>query len=314
MRTKPAQRLLALAGGLGALSTGFLLLARPWTLRWGATDDEVTRALPGDDIVPDARGQETRAITVRAPVEKVWPWLAQTGQDRGGFYSFDLLENLVGCQMPEGDVLRPEKQRWRLGDKLWMYPREKAGGGGFATLETFVPGRALGFGTRAMSSPPDAPYAGSWSFVAEPLGSSTTRLLVRGRGARGRSLLGRAFDQAIFEPVHFVMERRMMVGIKQLAEGGSRHRRMNDLQVLLWAVTFGLFVTAGVQVLRRERWHRPLAGLVGAGTVFQVLTLVQPPVRVGLVLVSSLAALLGWPDRARPRPSNARQSHATSLS
>ena len=144
--------MLALAGSLVALFLAFLLVVRPWYLRWGATDDETRRPLPGDAIIPNAAGQETRAITIRAPVERVWPWLAQIGQDRGGFYSFDLLENLVGCEMPTADVLRPDRQTWRLGDKLWMYPPNKAGGIGFATLRAYVPGRALGFSTHAPGS------------------------------------------------------------------------------------------------------------------------------------------------------------------
>jgi hypothetical protein len=300
--TPRAVRLLALVGTLATLLTAFFVGVRPRYLRWGATDAELRMPLPGDGIIPDAARQETRAITIRAPMDRVWPWLAQVGQDRGGFYSFDLLENLVGCEMPTADVLRPDRQAWRIGDKLWMYPPHRADGVGFATLRSYVPGRALGFATHAVGSSSNA-GDGSWTYVLQPLGDGRTRLLIRGRGARGRSLLGVAFDRAVFEPVHFVMERRMMIGIKQLVEQGDRHRAANHVHVLLWMATFALFVAAAVLVLRRDEWLRPLTAFVATGVVFEVLTLGQPPIAVGLLLVAAASALL-WPVR-RPPPRRA---------
>jgi hypothetical protein len=288
-------RILALIGSLVVILAGFLLFVRPWYLRWGASDEEIVRALPGDEIVPNAAGQETRAITIHAGVEKVWPWIAQLGQDRGGFYSYDLLENIVGCRMPTVDLLRPEKQSWKIGDSLWMYPPDRAGGIGFATLRTLVPGRALGFGTHTTGIAPEAREDGSWSFILEPVDASTTRLLVRGRGAAGRSLLGVAFDRSFFEPAHFAMERRMMIGIADMVEKGDRGHATNHLQVVLWMITFVLFITATVKLLRNERWGRPLAGLLTAGVVFQILTLGQPPIGIGLLLVVLVTAVLWFP-------------------
>ena len=253
-----------------------------------------------------AGGQTTRAITIHAPIEDAWPWLAQLGQDRGGFYSFDLLENGVGCQMPTVDVLRARHQVWQLGDKLWMYPSDQAGGVGFATLRVYQPGRVLGFATRAIGTSPDHAEDGSWTFVLEPVNPQTTRLVVRGRGAARPSLLGAAFDRTIFEPVHFVMERRMMMGLKELAETGTRNRRLNHIHILLWTVTLGLFVVAAFMVLRRADWKGPLLGLVAAAAAFQILTLVQPPLIVGVLLVG----LTGWVlFRLDGRPTDALQLH-----
>ncbi len=283
---------LAALAGL-ALCFGFVL--RPWYLHWGTTAAERTMSLPGDEIVPGAATQETRAITIDAPIDRVWPWVAQTGQDRGGFYSYDLLEDLVGCEMPTVDSLRPDRQQWAPGDKLWMYPSTKAGGVGYAVLRTFIPGRALGFGTYFAGTAPGGPEDGSWSFVLQPMGDSTTRLLVRGRGAPGRSLLGVAFDRSVFEPMHFAMEKRMMIGIKQLAEGGDRERIWNHVQVVLWFVTFAMFVVGLASVFVGRVWHRKLAGTVLAAAVFQILTLGQPPIDVGVLLVLVTGAALWWP-------------------
>jgi hypothetical protein len=126
----------------------FLVLARPWYLRWGASGDELIRSLPGDEIVPIPRMQATRAITINAPVFEVWPWVAQLGQDRGGFYSYELREDLAGCEMTNSDRIHSEFQDWKIGDKLWMYPPERLAGIGHAELRALHPGTALGFATR----------------------------------------------------------------------------------------------------------------------------------------------------------------------
>ncbi|HEY6877777.1 MAG TPA: hypothetical protein VI299_07145, partial [Polyangiales bacterium] len=142
-----AGRVAALGGAIVVLFSLFLLGVRPWYLRWGASADEVNARLPGDELL-DTAEQSTRAVTIDASAERVWPWLLQLGQDRGGFYSYTLLENLVGTNMENVDVLRPELQHWKLGDKLWMYPPDKLGGTAYATLAVFSPGRALVFSTR----------------------------------------------------------------------------------------------------------------------------------------------------------------------
>lgn len=291
-----AVRVLLLFTTLTAVFGVFFLLVRPWYLQWGATEDEIRKALPGDEIISNAVGQSTRAITIHAGIEEVWPWVAQVGQDRGGFYSYDLLENIVGCEMPTSDELRPAKQSWAVGDKLWMYPPHKGAGIGFATLRTYIPGRALGFAGRAIGSPPTAKEDGSWSFVLEPLDVSTTRLLLRGRAA-SRPLLGTAFDRFVFDPAHFTMERRMMIGLKNLAEGDSRRRLQNHLQVVLWTIVFALFGAAVVMVLIGRRWRRALLTVITAGAVFQILTFMQPSLFTGIIITAAVGAGLLWPSR-----------------
>ena len=87
-------------------------------LRWGATDDELNVALPGDELVPAPDLTATRAVTVRAPAGEVWRWVAQLGQGRGGFYSYDFLENLVGCDIHSAERVVPEWQLIAVGDDL----------------------------------------------------------------------------------------------------------------------------------------------------------------------------------------------------
>jgi hypothetical protein len=300
-----SRRLLALGLLFGALLLVFLMLVQPWYQRWGATDEELGAPLPEDAIAIAATSQDTRAITIDRPIDRVWPWLAQLGQDRGGFYSFDLLENLVGCQMPIEDVLRPDRQTWTVGDRLWMYPPEKAGGIGFAVLREYDPGHALAFGTHVpgVSASIDS---GSWTFVLRKIDPWSTRLIVRSRAESRPTLWGRAFDRLIFSPAHFVMERRTMIGLKEVAEEGSRSRLANHLQVVLWTLTLVMLGIAKLLVLTTEHWVRALKVVLSAAVLFAYLTLEQPPWFVGAVLV---AALMVWTRNVARPP----QAHVASL-
>jgi hypothetical protein len=103
-----AVRDLTILGGITLAA--YLLAFRPWMQGWGATKDEKRKGLPGDEQVLNPWKSSTRAITVHAPVEKVWPWLAQIGQDRGGFYSYHWLENLAGCHIRNAGTIHPEWQ------------------------------------------------------------------------------------------------------------------------------------------------------------------------------------------------------------
>lgn len=296
-----SRRLLALVFVFATLLMIFLLVVQPWYQRWGATDDEIAAPLPGDSIAINATSQDTRAITIDRPIDHVWPWLAQLGQDRGGFYSFDLLENLVGCEMPTDDLLRPSRQSWTVGERLWMYPPEKAGGIGFAVLREFDPGRALAFGTHVPGDTPSID-SGSWTFVLRKVDPWTTRLIVRSRAESSPTWWGRAFDRAIFSPAHFVMERRTMIGLKEVAELGSRSRLTNHLQVVLWTLTLIMLGVAKVLVLMTEHWVRALKVVLASAALFAYLTLAQPPWIVGAVLV---AAVMAWTRNvARPPQAN----------
>jgi len=281
-------RAAALTGALVGLVSVFFVVVRPWYVGWGATAAERVRTLPGDALVPGAPEQETRAMTVQAPAEQVWPWVAQLGQDRGGFYSYEILEDLVGCEMENLHHLDPALQQWQVGDKLWMYPPHKLGGIGHATLAILEPGRTLVFATRQIGTPLSAPPDGTWAFVVEPIDASSARLLVRGRAAGGLSLLGTAFDWTIFEPAHFAMERKMLESIKAHAEGQTVSDTADTVQVLLWCLTFVAFIASAVLVLMGRQWPRRLLTFAIAGLLFQLLTLMQPALVVGAPCVAVL--------------------------
>jgi hypothetical protein len=286
---------LAVLAGVVAI---YVLGVRPWFLDWGTTAAERVATLAGDEAVPGVVKTTTRAVTIEAPVEVVWPWVAQLGQDRAGFYSYEILEDVVGAEMPRAETILPGAQEWGPGDRLWMYPPRKLDGLGSAPLVVAVPGRALVFATWR-PGPQEPPPDGSWAFVLEPAGGAATRFLVRTRGTAARGRFGRAFDAAAFEPLHFLMERRMLDNVRRLAEGRRPYSPAADVaEVLAWVALVGVLCWGVGAVLRRRRWLAPLAATGAAGLAFQAATLGQPPAFVDWLLV---AALVGALVVTRPR-------------
>ena len=183
----------------------YLLFFRRWCLTWGARDNEVAGKLPGDELLPGADLVTTRAVTIDAPQETIWPWLAQMGSGRGGAYTYDWIQNLLGLNMHSADTILPQYQGIKVGDELPMGP-----GRPVMTVEVADPPRTLAIRI--------ADQNWVWIFALVPEGGST-RLISRNRIAT--SSLGpvaRAFYTVFMEPGSLIMERKMLLGIKQRAE------------------------------------------------------------------------------------------------
>jgi hypothetical protein len=210
-----AELVLGAIGGVAALSA-YAFLVRPWHLRWGATDEEVNMPLPGDEFIEDPKLNATHAITINAPATDVWPWLVQLGQRRGGFYSYTWLENLVGCEMHNANRIVPEWQDLKVGDEVWLHPKAPP-----LRVLAIEPGRAI-------------VLEKCWSFILHPIDENTTRLIIRGRGEFNpdlkNGLLNLLLWRGIFEPAHFIMERKMLLGIKQRAEHKEDYLNEGRLQ------------------------------------------------------------------------------------
>jgi hypothetical protein len=202
-------------------ATLYVFVIRPWHLRWGATADEVRRSLPGDDLVPRPKLNATHAITIRAPVDWVWPWLAQIGQGRGGFYSYDWIENLIGLGIHTADRIIPEFQNVKVGDAIPLAPNF-----GFP-VAIVEPNRTLVLhgDTRVGDSPvpmkPGDFLNATWGWFLEPIDDRTTRLIERWRADWNPSRWNTLFYRAFLEPGAFLMERKMLLGIQQRAEAMS---------------------------------------------------------------------------------------------
>lgn len=201
---------LTAATTLTGLAAAHALLVRPWYLRWGATDREWSMSLPGDDLAPEADLVATRAITVEASAAQVWPWIVQLGQGRGGFYTYDALENLVGCDMHSADRIVPEWQTLDIGDQVKLHPEVPLE---VAFLE---PGEALVLRGGVPLGESAPPYDFTWAFVLGEQPDGTTRLLVRERYAYTKGWAPLLVEPV--EAVSFLMSRKMLRGIRDRAE------------------------------------------------------------------------------------------------
>ena len=181
-------------------------------LHWGATTEETREHLPGDEILPVAGLVATRAVTIQAPPEDVWPWIVQLGADRGGFYSYDRLENLAGCRLHSADTVVEEWQRLEAGDVVRLHPRVALG------VASVDPRRSLVLhAARAVPGEPEAaPYDFTWSFVLRRHPHRATRLVIRERFAYTRR-----WSPLVVEPVTMassLMSQKMLRGIRDRAE------------------------------------------------------------------------------------------------
>jgi hypothetical protein len=197
----------------GAVRIAVSLIARPWRghrITWGATAYEIAASFPGDDLVPQSKWGYTHAVDVAAPPEKVWPWLVQIGQGRGGFYSYQGLENLVGCQIQNTSAILPEFGSLTVGDEVKLHV--KAPG---LRVEVAEPNKSLVL----FGGSDDSPEASLWGFHIVDAGDGHSRLIERGRYSYGTTFGNRlAFSPTFLEPISFVMSRKMLLTIAALAE------------------------------------------------------------------------------------------------
>lgn len=187
----------------------FGLAAPPWMRQWGATEDERSRPLPGDSILfSGVAAPETRAIDVNAPASVTWEWLRRVGQGRGGFYSYDWLENLFGDDVHNQRELFPAAPV-AVGDTIKLaqdgYPGSRPG-------LTALPVAAVDPGHYFV-------LKGWGTFFVEPTGPRTSRVIIRERPPVPANALEAVLRNVVWQPAHFVMERQMLRGVRDRAEG-----------------------------------------------------------------------------------------------
>ena len=198
----------ALAAGLGSLA--YPLFFRQWCLTWGATGEEATGTLPGDNLMADADVVSTRATWINAPASAVWPWLVQMGSGRGGVYTYDWIENLLGLNMHSTRQILPQYQDVKVGDELPLGPGRPA-----MQVAVCDPERTL---TIRFAD-------GNWVWIfALAAEDGQTRLISRNRIAAPGALPARLFNMLVMEPGSLIMERKMLLGIKERAEDLAREQ------------------------------------------------------------------------------------------
>jgi len=269
------------------LTLVFSFYIQPWFQKWGATDEEIRATWPGDDLVPGSSVVYTRAITINAPPSGVWPWLVQIGQDRGGFYSYELLENILGSDTHNADRINPEWQHLDVGNKVRMGPKEGIWSNASNIVGEIVPERSL-----VLITPGESPTRvsaaihgnGTWSFILVPVDGKTTRLIVRGRRIESPNQSIGFLYGSVVDPGQFILERRMMVSIKERAEGKLQPQTDDIVQVLLWiAAVFGLLI-ATILVLVQKKWKLPLIIALATVLIIWYLCFLQPPILHGILL------------------------------
>jgi hypothetical protein len=194
-----------------ALVTPFLRSGRR---RWGATEEEIGTVYPGDELIKEPKWTATHAISIDATPQQAWPWIAQIGQGRGGFYSFQKLENLAGCQIENSSCILEEHQHIQVGDPVKLHAEVPPMT--VAVLEK--PNALVIYGHPAEED--DSPdISTSWAFLLLEQAGGSTRFLSRTRYAHGDDFKSRLMGgPLLIEPISFVMERKMLRVIKDLVE------------------------------------------------------------------------------------------------
>ncbi len=204
-------------GGAAVMVASFLTpFLRSARSHWGLSEAEANRPRPGDELIQQPSWSWTHGVEIDADANDVWPWIAQIGADRGGFYSYQFLENIAGCNLKNAEAIHPEWEV-REGGKLSLHPKMPP-----LSVVTVLPG--YGFvayaapdeGTRAAGKPWSAV---TWAFFVDDLGPGRSRLVSRYRCATSDDLATRlALGPACVEPIGFAMDRRMLLGVKERAQ------------------------------------------------------------------------------------------------
>jgi len=191
---------------VGAVAVAYFRFMRPWHLNWGATAEEASGEATGDELIPEPNIVSTRVVEIDAPPSAIWPWLVQMGPGRGGGYTYDWIERRLGIDICNTDRLIPEFQELKVGDETPVP-------GNAMRVERLYPGQAMV--VRSSN------HTWVWSFELRPAGEHT-RLISRNRFDASALPLKDKLAYPVIEPGSWVMERKMLLTIKQRAERLAR--------------------------------------------------------------------------------------------
>jgi hypothetical protein len=205
-------KMVGVFAGLAVLAVIVIVALTPWMDRWGATSAEINAAFPGDELVSSPRYVYNRVVTINATPEEIYPWLVQMGAERGGMYTYSWFEtNILRCELINADRIHEEWQDLKVGDKVKMCPGDW--GPPAYEVALLVPDHAVVLGHQE-----NGQWSDIWQFILVPQADGTTRFVARGRDTK----TGTIWD--VIRPGQFIMERGMLLGIKERAEGMSQAR------------------------------------------------------------------------------------------
>ena len=281
---------------LGIFLAGYLLIYRPQELRWGATDAEVVRAMPGDQIQPQPIFNATRAVTIDARPEQIWPWLVQIGYGRAGWYGYDWIDN---DGLPSADRIIPASQHVKVGDDLAI------GKGNIFKVVAVEPNHYLVWAS------PDGGY--SMAVALYPLDANHARLVWRIHGTYTWASPSVLIPQLFSDGADVIAVRQNMLGIKARAEGVAPEApAIMYTELALWLAAFLSFLVAEAGLVVRRDWLRPLLAVSATGLITVGLVLIKPPIWVDGLTMIGVCVGLWWTYRAaarRAEPGTGKHAH-----
>jgi hypothetical protein len=247
---------------------------------WGSTPQEVTRALPADEMVSDPTLVWNHALTIKAPAEEVYPWLVQIGDSRAAFYSITFIENVFcatsgSCRYVNADRVHPDWQTPEKGQQGIIMD--------YMVINDYVPGQYV-----LATASDKLPLHWTWLWYVEPVDQNTSRLIVRHRtGFPAEAPKG--VITAVFN-AGFIMERGMMLGIKTRAEDSVPSAVEEPLNALIWLLVLGMGIACAVRFVRVADGYHALGVGIEAIIILFVLTYFQPPFFWRIVLMLMVTA------------------------
>ena len=286
----------------GLLGSVYAFLIRPSQLHWGATSEEIARAMPDDGIVAHPAFDATRAVTIRGTPEQIWPWLAQMGFGRAGFYGYDLIENPgSGTSIRSANTILPQFQHPRTGD---IEPISVAATLVFGTVE---PKSVLVWRSR------DVPCDGVYIWQLVPVDAQDTRLISRIRWNYAPSVLFQALG-LFTEFADHVAVRKILLGVRDRVEGRSPEPLIVEALVIAgWFLAFLEFCVATIAVAFSRHWKVAWLFALGAGAILQWMLYSGAPVWACVPLPCLYLVWIVWAWRkARPATRRANRDPITS--
>ena len=206
-----------LLGAAAAGIAGYQLIG--WMSHWGASEEEIAAGYPGDELIEPPADQTTMAVTIAAPAEVIWSWLVQIGQDRGGMYSYDGLEQAIGLEIHSAETINPAWQHLEPDDSVRLVP---PGWGPLPDSYAFRVSMVEPPHTLVLrQGPPQDPWDGVWTFSIREVGPGLCRLVSRTRTHRNPGVAQAVLRAAttLGAPITWVMTRKMLLTLKERAEG-----------------------------------------------------------------------------------------------
>jgi hypothetical protein len=278
----------AILGLLTLLGGTYFFGIRPGQLTWGATAQELAQPLPGDNLVRDPTFCATRAVTIAARPEDIWPWIVQIGWNRAGFYGDDLIENLGSSRgIRSATAILPELQGLAAGDRVYMSTVA------YLVVQSMTRNR---FFTWAA----DVRYpSGSYTWALFPIDRNHTRVLFRIRFHHHWLEPKLAALDLFTEFAGHVAVRRMLLGLRDRTEGRPiQSLAIQGFEITMWSFAIVEFLLAVTLIFFRHRWRRAWITALLAALVLLFALYARQPIWIGAALQLPVLAAIVWAWRA----------------